>query len=86
MDPPLDPPLRMTFLHPGRTLSANEAQVNIANFLSKRIDRLNASSHGATAGAETDSISAPLMRLNASLKETAEREARESAGFKHEAA
>ncbi|CAO1620500.1 unnamed protein product [Parajaminaea phylloscopi] len=76
MDPALDPPLRMTFLHPGRTLSLSEAQGNIANFLANRAERIHASSGGATAGTEADSISAPLMRLNSALKEAAIREAR----------
>lgn len=82
MDPALEPPLRMKFFHPGRSLSLFEAQANIANFLSNRAERLHASIGGAPAGAEADSITGPLMRLKAALQGASEREAREQSFVK----
>lgn len=77
MDPPLDPPLRMTFLHPGRTLTLSEAQDNITAFLTQRSERLaqadagsGVTSAGGAAGAE-DAVGAPVARLAEALKEEA---------------
>lgn len=87
MDPPLDPPLRLTFLHPGVTLDIAAAHGNISNYLNARSVRLPELNGTHAAGADgddvaggshavgTDSITAPLSRLNSSLRETAEREA-----------
>lgn len=77
MDPPLDPPLRMTFLHPGRTLTLSEAQGNITAFLAQRSERLAQQADGATAGtgagAEGDAVGAPVARLANALREEMQR-------------
>ena len=78
----MDPPLRMTFLHPGRAISIAETHGNISNFLAARgmrLPELNAQGGGGEDGEDgsgmgaSDSITAPLRRLNNSLRETAER-------------
>lgn len=84
MDPQLDPPLRMAFLHPGRTLTTAEAHSNISHFLAERSSRMAATEAGSAAATATeegaagsrssDVISAPLLRLNAALKQGVERE------------
>lgn len=79
MDPPLDPPLRMSFMHPGRTLTTAEAQGNVANFLSSRAERMSPGEGGGAV--ESDGISSMLGKLNEALKDGANREMTRSQGF-----
>ncbi|PWN21767.1 hypothetical protein BCV69DRAFT_281696 [Microstroma glucosiphilum] len=69
MDPPLDPPLRMTFLHPGKALSVAEAQGNITTFLSSRsaLSSSSSSSSASTSAAAmgTDGASAVVTGVGA---------------------
>lgn len=80
MDPPLDPPFRATFAHPGRTLTFADAHGTVANYLYARQGRLEqqggaaAGDDGGAGAGAGDHISAPLGKLMASLKEAAERE------------
>ncbi|CAO1637701.1 unnamed protein product [Sympodiomycopsis kandeliae] len=75
MDPPLDPPLRLTFLHPGRTLTHAETANVLTNFINKRNSEQGASNSSGgedsadKTSASSDVITAPLVRLCNAIKE-----------------